>query len=193
MAYFRKADLQEAYHQERRVNERSAYEIINESTSGRKSFDIFLSHSFLNQKEVAGLTAILNGFGFSVYVDWIEDAHLNRKIVNRETAELLRRRMRSCKCLFYATSDAASNSRWMPWELGYMDGHSKRCAVIPILETDMNPTEFERREYLTLYPAVERLNGVLKIVDEGNSQPLRGWLRTGPAPGRYSSGELIFS
>src|SRR5258708_5282248 len=42
-------------------------------------FDIFLSHAYADKLVVIGLLAILQGTGFTVYVDWINDRHrLNR-------------------------------------------------------------------------------------------------------------------
>ena len=41
-------------------------------------FDIFLSHSFLDKAEVQGLYQELTDFGYSVYVDWVVDPHLDR-------------------------------------------------------------------------------------------------------------------
>jgi hypothetical protein len=42
---------------------------------------------------VLGTKVVLESFGFSVYVDWIVDPHMNREHVTRETAAILRDRM----------------------------------------------------------------------------------------------------
>src|ERR1043166_7052862 len=82
------------------------------------SYDIFLSHSYAGLSLIVGLRARLNDFGFSVYVDWIEDSTtLPRSSVTRETAAVLRERMHSCRSLLYASSPNATSSKWMPWEL----------------------------------------------------------------------------
>jgi hypothetical protein len=47
---------------------------------------------------------------------------------------------------------AAKESRWMPWELGYMDGNKSQSAILPISSTD----EYNGREYLSVYPYVVR-------------------------------------
>lgn len=41
----------------------------------------------------------------------------------------------------------------MPWELGVVDGHTKKCAILPILAsyTDV----YSKQEYLKLYPVVK--------------------------------------
>jgi len=87
-----------------------------------KEFDIFLSHSYDDKRYVSPLKQVLEDLGYSVYVDWIVDGQLDRTRVTAESANLLRQRMRKSKCLFYLTSEHAPISKWMPWELGFVDG-----------------------------------------------------------------------
>ena len=91
-----------------------------------------------------------------MYVDWIEDPSLDRENVTVATAELLRRRMRKCASLFFATSEAASSSKWMPWELGYFDAHKGRVAIVPVSDSEKPGNSWKGREYLGLYPYVTR-------------------------------------
>ncbi|MBC6721368.1 hypothetical protein H9I36_12785 [Treponema sp. Marseille-Q4130] len=91
-------------------------------------------------------------YGLSVYVDWIKDSNLNRKNVTPNTAEILRTRMKNCKCLFYATSQTSVDSKWMPWELGFMDGFSGHVAICPL--TGNQSDAYRGTEYLGLYPYV---------------------------------------
>ena len=77
-------------------------------------FDIFLSHSFLDQREVKGLYIELTDLGYRVYVDWIADPQLDRNNVTKESAELIRNRMKSSKTLLLAISENAEMSKWMP-------------------------------------------------------------------------------
>ncbi|MFA0813684.1 hypothetical protein [Microbulbifer epialgicus] len=93
--------------------------------------------------------------GFKVYIDWIEDNHLDRGRVTTETASTLRSRMDRCSSLIYLTSQSASGSLWMPWELGYMDAKKGKVAVAPIMDDGEN---FEGREYLGLYPYFDLTN-----------------------------------
>src|SRR5436190_18295287 len=95
--------------------------------------------------------------GYSVYVDWIEDPQLDRSQVTKHTAAALRARMRQCKCLLFATSEASKKSIWMPWELGYMDAHRySRVAIAPMVEDYEANREFKGQEYLGLYPYLDR-------------------------------------
>ena len=114
--------------------------------------DIFLSHAFDDKELILGVALTLEDFGYTVYLDWRDDPTLDRKNVNATTAAKLRERMRSARCLFYATTESASSSRWMPWELGFKDGQSNRSAILPIRDTV--PTDFKGQEYLGIYPYV---------------------------------------
>ena len=137
-----------------RFQTKSASEILfNEAVRVKKtdSFNIFLSHSYLDWESVLALKLDIEEMGFSIYVDWIVDASLDRTNVTKETANLLRDRMARCDSLFVATSPNSSNSKWMPWELGYFDGIKKRVAILPVLDTTQASDYFEGQEYLGLY------------------------------------------
>ena len=97
----------------------------------------------------------------TVYVDWIVDPLLDLTKVSAATAATLRRRMMQSDCLFYVTSQHYQSSVWMPWELGFKDGHLNRhkqigrCAVLPVVEESSKRTAYKGTEYLELYPYVE--------------------------------------
>lgn len=126
------------------------------SANENQQFDIFLSHSFLDREEVIGIYVDLTNMGYTVYVDWIIDNHLDRNNVTKETATLIRKRLKSSKSLLLAISDNANLSKWMPWELGYVDGHTSRCAIVPVSKDSIDKYTFRRVEYLLLYPYVDR-------------------------------------
>jgi hypothetical protein len=126
-----------------------------------KSYDIFLSHSYLDAEIIAGLCILLESFNLTVYVDWREDKQLDRQNVTRETADLLRTRMKACRSMLYALSLNARESKWMPWELGYFDGGGNPAiAIVPIEDRQISASSFSRQGYLLLYPYLE-LNNLL--------------------------------
>src|SRR4051794_12870639 len=95
-----------------------------EAQTSTNRFDIFLSHSVRDAEIVLGAAQLLKEAGKSVYIDWIVDPHMDRENVTPDTARKLRERMGQCAALFYLHSSNASKSRWMPWELGFFDGHN---------------------------------------------------------------------
>lgn len=129
-------------------------------------FDIFLSHSFLDKDEVEGLYLELTRMGYKVYVDWIIDPNLDRNNVTKATATFIRNRLKSSKTLLLAISVNASISRWMPWELGYVDGNTNKCAIIPVSRDAIPPSSYKGVEYLLLYPFIK------KALDTNNRERL---------------------
>jgi len=126
-----------------------------ESSSSNTRFDVFLSHSIDDAELVLGVKELLEEEGLTVYVDWDTDKHLSRDKVNKETAELLRVRLRQSKSLIYIATDNSSNSKWMPWELGFFDGYRPDgVAILPLL--DFETETFVGQEYLSLYPTVTK-------------------------------------
>lgn len=118
-------------------------------------FDIFLSHASKDADLILGAKDILEGFGFKVYVDWVDDPQLDRSKVSKESADLLRRRMRQSNSLVWAATEAASESKWMPWELGYFDGFKpNQVAILPLV--DSSSDAFKGQEYLGLYPVIRK-------------------------------------
>jgi hypothetical protein len=115
-------------------------------------FDVFLSHSSLDQLHVLGIYKLLRKRGYTVYLDQICDPQLNRTIITRATARVLRFRMAQCKSLFVATSSNVTGSKWVPWELGFSDGWNGKAAVLPILPA--GAYSFKGQEYFELYPEV---------------------------------------
>ena len=120
----------------------------------KSAHDIFLSHSYLDKSLVYTIVDLFNDAGYSVYVDWMVDAQLDRTNVTADTAKILRDRMNTCHGLAYIATANISNSKWCPWELGYMDGKQNgRCAILPIL--DSQTAVFSGQEYLGIYPYID--------------------------------------
>ncbi len=126
------------------------------SFSATNTYDIFLSHSHQDAETILGVKKIIENLGLSVYVDWIDDAQADRSRVTRQTAALLRTRMRSCSSIIYVHSASSPDSAWMPWELGYFDGYKpQQVWILPLVTT--YDSEFKGQEYLGLYPTVDKL------------------------------------
>ena len=133
------------------------------SMPAKTDFDVFLSHSYEDAEVIAGVAALLEADGLSVYVDWAVDRQLDRSAVTPEVARLLRNRMKHCYFLLFVSSAASPSSKWMPWELGYFDGrHRGRIGILPIVER--TGQDFQGQEYLGIYPTYE----VIELIEFGN-------------------------
>ncbi|ANQ57186.1 toll/interleukin-1 receptor domain-containing protein [Vibrio parahaemolyticus] len=156
MAYFTKSEARNASARVRGY--RSAKSFLSESVKKYKqseSFDVFLSHSIEDYDLVLGVMVLLEQQGLKVYVDWVVDEQLDRSYVSKDTAEVLRYRMKSSASLMYIATENSSNSKWMPWELGYFDGlKSDKVAILPLQDSENQ--RFEGQEYLGLYPLVTK-------------------------------------
>ena len=157
MALIKESDL-------RRYSKKSEYTVESASDVGDpQSFDIFLSHSLLDKDIIIGLKKYLEESHLSIYIDWINDKQLDRSSVNEDTAETLRKRMKQCKSLLFATSSNSSTSKWMPWECGYFDGHNGKIAILPVTQTD--ESSFKGQEYLGLYPYIDVSGSTIWVND----------------------------
>jgi hypothetical protein len=156
------------------------------------TFDIFLCHSYLDKAVIKGLYVELIRQGLTVYVDWIVDPHLNRDNVTKDTAETVRKRLRSSHSLLLAFSTNSGLSKWVPWELGYVDGHRNNCAIVPVSDTDQQ--SYKRSEYLLLYPQllkpgdhVQR-NASAYVAESGNTYVgLAGWSKGSSPSYQYNN------
>jgi hypothetical protein len=145
-------------------------------------YDFFLSHSREDAAAIAGVKAMIEAEGRTVYVFWAEGDATAR--VDATTAANLRVRMNNCRALIYASSNASPDSKWMPWELGYFDGRKpNRVAIMPL--PNSATSGFIGQEYLKLYPNLERIRwndgtrslGILTGSDSG--QKLGGFIAYG--------------
>jgi hypothetical protein len=156
MGFYTKTEARAAANRVRGL--RTSSQILQQATNSYRStqvFDIFLSHSVSDYDLVLGVKTLLEEQGLEVYVDWIVDSQLSREHVDKTTAETLRMRMKQSKSLMYIATENSSQSKWMPWELGFFDGHKPGCvAILPLV--DYENQSFEGQEYLGLYPVVTK-------------------------------------
>lgn len=161
-------------------------QILNESKT-RSSFDIFLAHSYVDKEDVQALYDYLTDLNFSVYVDRIVDPHLDRSNVTKASATIIRNRLRSSKTLLLAISPDAVLSKWIPWELGYVDGHTQHCAIVPVSKDVRPPSTYEGFEYLKLYPYIKQarvdLADEMHVVESSTRfVSFNGWQRRSEQP-----------
>lgn len=159
---------------ESQLNSFSATESF--SRRAHTDFDIFLSYNFADRSVVLGIYYYLRSKGYSVYVDFIIDPQLDRSIVTKETAQIIHDRLLHSKSLIYADSPNASLSKWMPWELGIVDGRTRKCAILPVVSFPLQ--DKRRQEYLSVYPTITRsslamqTDMIVELPEQGKINPL---------------------
>lgn len=134
---------------------RQATTVLKEEVASAKTssiFDIFLSHSTSDAEIILGVKGVLEDYGKTVYVDWLDDPQLDRSSVTPATAEVIRERMRQCESLVYVHTTNSRSSKWMPWELGYFDGFNGAVAIFPVTKSG---ERFKGQEYLGIYPYID--------------------------------------
>ena len=94
-----------------------------------EQYDLFVSHSFKDKDLVIGLKHLFNKAGYKVYIDWIDDAQLDRTCVDENTTIIIKNRMKSCKALTYIPTVNTPSSKWCPWELGLGDGMVNKVCI----------------------------------------------------------------
>lgn len=182
MAFYRRSELSARARRRVAATGEAPGDVLSRmdaTASITRTFDIFLSHSYLNKSEILEIVKILEEARLSVYVDWIVDHQRDRLEVTRETAELLRQRMTQCTWMIFAASTSSPTSKWMPWELGFFDGQffntafGDRIFIMPI--DDSTPGEYGQ-EYLELYPAIEKIEAFGRAVTAAVSVNRQGYL-----------------
>jgi TIR domain len=110
---------------------------------------IFLCHRKLDEELVLGVRLKLEReYGYKVYIDWLDDAEFDRKDVSKKTAETLRIRLRQSRCLMFVHTENSIASKWMPWELGFMDGHKpNKSTILPIRNLLNSTPDYGDQEY----------------------------------------------
>jgi hypothetical protein len=74
--------------------------------------------------------------------------------------------MKTSSCLVYVHSPNATQSMWMPWELGYFDAF-KPGYVWNLPLVSASDSEFKGQEYQGLYPPIEKLTTLAQRLDLG--------------------------
>jgi len=145
---------------------------------------------------VEGLYITLSNYGLKVYVDWIVDPQLDRANITKKSANLIRQRMKSSKTLLLGISTNASISKWMPWELGFMDAHTGKCAIVPVSRELTTKESYQGFEYLKLYPFIKEQpnragDDKLWVIEEADKYIVfEDWFKDGKQP--YIRDTLIY-
>lgn len=116
----------------------------------KKSYDLFISHSFEDNELVRKIIKYLNKFNLNIYCDWLSDNDfLKRKYASDYTKMILKRRIeQSNKVLFIRTkntNDQNNNfySEWVEMEILYAKEINKSIECVDFID--------DKQKEFTLY------------------------------------------
>ena len=118
---------------------------------------VFLSHKHDELEHLERVRCLLERLHTSVYVDWTDPEM--QLLTDRKTAEALKAKIKKYDKFIFIASDAAIDSEWCNWEIGYGDAQkydSDKIAIFPIKQDNR---EWNGNEYLQLYPSIEYFDG----------------------------------
>ena len=117
---------------------------------------VFLCHSHADIELIEGFLSFLSTiYKDKVYVDW-KDTSMPPK-PNRETAEMIKRKIESLDIFIVLATNNALKSHWVPWEIGIADSKKSLDKIIIFPVADPSG-KFDGSEYLQLYSRFEPIS-----------------------------------
>ncbi|OZS43041.1 hypothetical protein ASV53_15325 [Photobacterium sanguinicancri] len=123
----------------------------NNTVQSKKSFHVFISHSYQDSDLVRKVKLCLNNHGLTVYCDWTSDNDfLKRSLVSDYTKMVLKKRIEQSKCIVFLETKNAVNrdgsfaSPWISMEIEHASLINK-----PVYSLNFNDDSelFDRIEY----------------------------------------------
>ena len=123
-------------------------------TNGKIS--VFISHKHDDLEELKGIIGFLETkYNIKAYIDSRDDSMPLR--TSGETASRIKERIIQCEKFILLTTDAAIESKWCNWELGFGDAQKfslNSIALFPIKERCAGDKDFKGYEYMEIYPHI---------------------------------------
>lgn len=163
-----------------------------ESASGFKQTTVFISHKHNDLEDLKGVIGYLEKeCDVSVYIDSSDEKMPEKTSV--VTAKRIKKIIKSCNKFILLATNAAIESQWCNWELGFGDAFKSKnndIAILPMNDTNLSDLDYAGNEYMELYPTIVYMDGatVRRYSDEyilkdyyvkinSNITPLYEWLR----------------
>lgn len=121
---------------------------------------IFISHKHDDLNDLKGLLGYLEKtFDVKVYID--SNDPTMPKLTSATTAENIKNRIKRCDKFILLATNAAVESKWCNWELGFGDANKfpKHIAIFPLKPKDSSDFNYKGNEYLDLYPHIAYFSG----------------------------------
>jgi hypothetical protein len=113
---------------------------------------VFLSHKHDEKQIIKDVLILLSGLGVNVYIDWLDE--VMPKTTSGATATRIKEKIKQCDKFILLATEAAIDSKWCNWELGFGDANKyfRNIAIMPI--TDNAEGTYSGSEYLQIYPII---------------------------------------
>ena len=170
--------------------------MFSEGSHSTYKTTVFLSHKHSDLEDLKDVIGFLrHNYNVDVYIDSM-DANMPKK-TSGETALRIKKIIKKCDRFVLLATDAAIESKWCNWELGFGDANKyrDRIALFPLKERGSYDFEYKGNEYMQIYPFIAYYNGtesykngnpikrgfyVCYYDDEGTRiiTPLKDWLNS---------------
>lgn len=121
---------------------------------------IFISHKHQDLEDLKDIIGLLQHYyNADIYIDSM-DANMPQKTCG-DTAERIKNIITKCDKFILLATDAAIESKWCNWELGFGDAHKFRdnIALFPMKEAGTFDSKYKGNEYMQIYPFIAYYNG----------------------------------
>lgn len=114
---------------------------------------VFISHKHDDLEDLADVIAFLeNEYNVRTYID-SRDPQMP-EVPNEETANRIKKKIETCNKFILLATDAAIQSKWCNWELGYGDAQKFSTDNIALMPIGKLNTKYTGNEYLAIYPYI---------------------------------------
>ncbi len=135
-------------------------------SASNHNLSVFLSHKHDELEHLERVRYLLEKLNTFVYVDWA-DPEMQHP-TNRKTAEALKDKIKKYDKFIFIASDAAIDSEWCNWEIGYGDAQKYDRDKIALFPIKQDNRDWKGNEYLQLYPSIEYFDGTTKYRNSGD-------------------------
>lgn len=128
---------------------------------------IFLSHKHSDLEDLKDIIGFLRRqYDVDIYIDSM-DANMPKKTCG-ETALRIKNIIQKSDRFILLATDAAIESKWCNWELGFGDAlkYRDKIALFPIKEAGSYDFQYKGNEYMQIYPFIAYYNGT-EAYDDG--------------------------
>lgn len=129
---------------------------INESYEfSQKSITVFISHKHNDLDDLMGLIGFLEKtYGIKAYID-SRDSSMP-EVTSGVTATNIKNRITACDKFILLATNAAIDSKWCNWELGFGDAkkYKNNIALFPMKLKGNIDSQYKGNEYMEIYPHI---------------------------------------